>query len=91
VVAVRADRLGPKAALFDQVPEEARDHIDERDVVMRTPRALEPGKDELEHLLERAADVLGERASRRADEASVAGLANPLVHEGVDVARKLCQ
>ena len=56
---------------------------------MRAAGALEPWNDELEQLLDRAADVLGEGLAHPA--ASVAGLTGPLGHEGIDVARQVRQ
>ena len=50
---------------------------------MRAAGALEPRNDELQHLLDRAADVLGEGVPHTA--AGVAGLTGPLVHEGTHV------
>ncbi len=56
---------------------------------MRSARALKSWDDELEQLLDRAADVLGEGWPHSV--AGPAGLTHPAAHEAVDVPRQLCQ
>jgi hypothetical protein len=89
MVPVTGDRRGPQATLGCEVLEEPRDRTAERDRVMRPAGGLEPGNDEFEQLLDRAADVLGQGLAHPA--AGVAGLTGPLGHEGIDVARQVRQ
>jgi hypothetical protein len=81
------ERGAAKTALTQQVLEEPRELVHERDIKDRAAASREPGKNKAKHLLDRTTDILDALARSDGTELSSAMLGNPLGYERLDMSR----
>jgi hypothetical protein len=79
------ERGGAKTALTQQVLEEPRELVDERDIKERAAASREPGNNKAKHLLNRATNVLDALARSDGTELSSAMRGDPLGYERLDM------
>jgi hypothetical protein len=79
------ERGAAKPALAQQVLEEPREHVDERDIKKRAAAPREPWNNKAKHLLDRTTDILDALAPGDGTELSSAMLGDPLGYERFDM------